>query len=149
LTVILFCDVMDAGTVTLTVTKTGLRALRKPSGPTAGRAREARAVLVKASDGRRVVIALGLVANLTSGTSFTPLVGGDVNGDGLANDRAFFFDPRSAADPVVAQGMDRVLAAAPSGVRRCLRAQAGRVADHNSCRTRWSHSLDLNARLQP
>ncbi|HEU0299674.1 MAG TPA: hypothetical protein VFR37_09475, partial [Longimicrobium sp.] len=93
-------------------------------------------------------LALGLVANLASGTSFTPLVAGDVNGDGLVNDRAFIFDPRSAADPVVAQGMDRLLAAAPSGVRRCLRAQAGRVADHNGCRTRWSHSLDLNARLQ-
>ena len=28
-----------------------------------------------------------------SGTPFTPMVAGDVNGDGFQNDRAFVFDP--------------------------------------------------------
>ena len=39
-----------------------------------------------------------------SGSPFTPIIAGDVNGDGYTNDRAFVFDPASAADPAVASG---------------------------------------------
>ncbi len=35
----------------------------------------------------------------SSGSPFTPLISGDVNGDGYSNDRAFIFDPSSTADP--------------------------------------------------
>jgi hypothetical protein len=39
-----------------------------------------------------------VIARATSGGSFAPLVGGDINGDGRNNDRAFVFDP---TNPVV------------------------------------------------
>jgi hypothetical protein len=86
---------------------------------------------------------------LTSGFPFTPMVDGDVNGDGLANDRAFVFNPASGHDTVIARGMRSLLDAAPPNVRGCLIAQVGRVALRNSCTTGWAPSLDvrLNARL--
>ena len=38
-----------------------------------------------------------------SGQPFTPVISGDVNGDGYSNDRAFIFDPKtSSGDPLVA-----------------------------------------------
>src|SRR5262249_23659162 len=54
---------------------------------------------------------------LRSGLPYTPVVAGDVNGDGFANDRAFVFDGRS---------------------RACLQRQVGRIADRNSCEGPWT-----------
>src|SRR5206468_3728035 len=68
------------------------------------------------------VTALG---RLTSGVPFTPLVGSDINADGARNDRAFVFDPATAADPSVATAMRALLATAPPAVRDCLRRQLG------------------------
>ena len=34
-----------------------------------------------------------------SGLPYTPIIQGDVNGDGYANDRAFIYDPTDTADP--------------------------------------------------
>jgi len=85
------------------------------------------------------------VGSLASGLPFTPFVGGDVNGDGYANDRAFVFDPASPGDPALSGAMRRLLDEAPAGVRSCLRAQAGRIASAGACRTPWSPSLDLRA----
>lgn len=87
------------------------------------------------------------IGSLASGLPFTPLVGGDVNGDGYANDRAFVFDPASAANPALAGAMRRLLDEAPAGARRCLREQAGRIASAGACRTAWSPSLDVRAEL--
>lgn len=87
------------------------------------------------------------VGRLASGLPFTPLVRGDVNGDGYGNDRAFIFDPASGADPALASAMGRLVDDASAGVRRCLREQAGRIAEAGSCRTPWSPSLDLRAEL--
>lgn len=91
---------------------------------------------------------LGLLGQMSSGAPFTPRVAGDVNGDGSANDPAFVFDPARAADPAVAEGMARLLDGAPERVRDCLRAQLGRVAGYNSCRSGWASSLDLRAEMQ-
>ena len=44
-----------------------------------------------------------------AGNPYTPLVSGDVNGDGYSNDRAFIFDPATAADPTVATAMTSLL----------------------------------------
>lgn len=85
------------------------------------------------------------IGQLASGLPFTPLVGGDVNGDGYGNDRAFVFDPASSADPTLADAMARLIDEAPGGVRQCLRAQAGRMAAAASCRTPWTPSLDIRA----
>ena len=39
-----------------------------------------------------------------SGPLFTPMIAGDVNGDGYLNDRAFVFDPARTADTALASG---------------------------------------------
>ena len=89
----------------------------------------------------------GFTGHLASGTPFTPMTAGDVNGDGVANDRAFVFAPGSGPAEV-GDAIAQLLNGAPANVRRCLRAQAGRIAAPNSCQTGWSPSLDLNAQLQ-
>ena len=75
-----------------------------------------------------------------SGYPYTPLVSGDVNGDGIGRDRAFVFDPSSVADPAVAGGMRALLASAPSAARACLASQAGHPAARNSCEGPWTTS---------
>jgi hypothetical protein len=86
---------------------------------------------------------LAVLGRVVSGTPYTPLVASDVNGDGLANDRAFVFDPRGDT------GMRELLERAPSATRACLLRQAGRVADRNGCRTPWSPYLDAQLNLTP
>jgi hypothetical protein len=68
----------------------------------------------------------------------------------VANDRAFVFDPDAGglAGEVPREAMRALLDAAPGNVRGCLRAQLGRIAAPNSCRTPWSPSLDLNGQVQ-
>jgi len=92
---------------------------------------------------------LTAIGRLTSGSPLTPLVGSDINGDGSRNDRAFVFDPASTGDTALANGMARLLSAAPSSVRGCLRAQLGEIAGRNSCRRPWQPSLDLQANFRP
>jgi hypothetical protein len=94
-------------------------------------------------------VEVGAVGRLTSGSPYTPRVDGDVNGDGVANDAAFVFDPAAARDAEVAAGMARLLDAAPDRTRRCLREQLGEVARRNSCRMPWNAELDLQANLWP
>ena len=89
------------------------------------------------------------IARLTSGSSYTPLVGGDINGDGSRNDRAFIYSPSSAPDTAIANGMQRLLAGASAGARQCLTAQAGTIAARNSCRGPWQPSLDLQLNYRP
>lgn len=90
-------------------------------------------------------ITISAIGQLGSGLPFTPLVAGDVNGDGALNDRAFIFAPESTTDASVALGVDRLLETAPSPVRDCLRRQLGSIAERNSCRTPWWSSLNLKA----
>jgi hypothetical protein len=90
---------------------------------------------------------LGIVGRLTSGAPYTPRVDGDVNGDGLVNDAAFVFDPAATADSLVARGIERLLAQAPGGARRCLLRQLGEVAGRNRCSTPWTAEMDLQANL--
>ncbi|HSA57217.1 MAG TPA: carboxypeptidase-like regulatory domain-containing protein [Gemmatimonadaceae bacterium] len=87
---------------------------------------------------------------ISSGAPFTPMVGGDVNGDGARNDRAFLFDPAAATtDPAVATAMTKLLATAPDEVAGCLQRQLGTVADRNSCRGVWQPSLELQVNWRP
>ena len=88
-------------------------------------------------------------ARVSSGTPFTPTVGSDINGDGARNDRAFLFNPSTAADPNVAAGMQRLLDNAPDAVKSCLNGQLGGIAGRNSCRGPWQPSLDLQLNWRP
>jgi hypothetical protein len=84
-------------------------------------------------------------ARLSSGTPFTPLVSGDVNGDGLSNDRAFIFDPASlsTSDPnqaALKAGLENVFAASPA--KACLSQQIGTIAGRNTCESPWFFNIN-------
>jgi hypothetical protein len=87
------------------------------------------------------------VGRLSSGAPYTPLVGGDVNGDGSRNDRAFVFPAGMGSE--AAEGMARLLAQASPSARQCLLAQLGRVAGRNSCTGPWQKSLDFQLNWRP
>ena len=89
------------------------------------------------------------IGRLTAGTPYTPLVGSDINGDGSRNDRAFIYNPATAPDTAIANGMQRLLAGASSGARQCLQAQMGSIAARNSCTGPWQPSLDLQLNVRP
>jgi hypothetical protein len=91
---------------------------------------------------------LFLFGHVQSGLPFTPIVGSDVNGDGLANDRAFIFDP-ARADSAVSSGMRQLLVRAPRQVRDCLARQQGHAANPASCDGPWSATLNLAVLLDP
>lgn len=77
-----------------------------------------------------------------SGAPFTPVVGTDINGDGLPNDRAFVFDPARAAGTTLASDLGSLLSAGGTA-RDCLGHQVGSVARPNSCEGPWTASLNL------
>ncbi len=89
------------------------------------------------------------IGRMTSGVPFTPLVGADINGDGARNDRAFIFDPATAPDTAISNGMKALLAGAPARVRTCLEEQMGQVAGRNTCIGPWQPSLDLQINWRP
>lgn len=85
-----------------------------------------------------------------SGSPFTPLISGDVNGDGYSNDRAFIFNPATAGtDASVASSMTSLLAKADGNVRSCLQKQMGKLADRNSCEGPWTTSASLSISFNP
>jgi hypothetical protein len=85
----------------------------------------------------------------SSGEPYTPLVGGDINGDGARNDRAFVFDPATVADAELAAGLDRLLTQSAPRIRECLQSQVGEIAARNSCRGPRTSSLELRANFRP
>jgi hypothetical protein len=79
-----------------------------------------------------------------SGSAFTPMVAGDINGDGaFSNDRAFVYSPTTTVDTALANGMKQLLANAPGATRDCLEKQINKIADRNSCRGPWISSATL------
>jgi hypothetical protein len=93
-----------------------------------------------------------LFARAQSGLPFTPVVQGDVNGDGRGGDRAFVPVPANTvladpnpADPVPSQ-LAALVANGSSTARACVLAYAGHVADRNGCRGPWTQSLNLQWR---
>lgn len=83
-------------------------------------------------------ISLTLFLNGVSGSPFTPIVAGDVNGDGTNNDRAFVFSPNSFAAVGDAGVYGELVQHAPGYIRKCITQQLDRVAGLNSCRSPWS-----------
>ena len=94
-------------------------------------------------------VELTAVFRYTSGVPYTPMVGGDINGDGSSNDRAFIYNPASAPDTAIANGMNRLLASAPSRIADCLRSQLGEIAGRNSCTSAWQPNLSLQINYRP
>lgn len=97
----------------------------------------------------RQAVSVTAFGRFQSGNPFTPMVSGDINGDGYNNDRAFVYDPSTiaATDPALAANMQNLLAHAPASVRECLRKQVGSLAGRNSCEGPWTESLSLRVSL--
>jgi hypothetical protein len=91
--------------------------------------------------------ALTMFARAQSGLPFTPLVQGDVNGDGRGSDRAYVPDPARESDAVLASGMRGLLAGGSETARECLARQLGAVAGRNACRGPWTATM--NVQWQP
>jgi hypothetical protein len=92
------------------------------------------------------------VGRLTGGQRYTPIVSGDVNGDGSRNDRAYVFDPTSpdiAADTALVNGMNRLLGSVSGRAKDCLTSQFGRIASRNSCSTPFTPALDVQLNFKP
>lgn len=90
--------------------------------------------------------AFTLSGTLRSGLPFTPLVAGDINGDGLANDRAFVFDPAQVRDTDLRRDL-RALLSGSEAARRCLSSQLGHAAGVNSCQSPWVAQLNAEVTL--
>lgn len=88
---------------------------------------------------------IAAIARVRSGQPFTPLVRGDVNGDGFENDRAFVFDPSRVNDSLLARTLTDLIEGPGSPFGECLRSQIGTIARAGSCTTSWVPSLDLRA----
>ncbi len=106
------------------------------------------------NDARHVVIVQGgfstgktgtvtLFARAQSGLPYTPIVQGDVNGDGIGGDRAFIPRPGTTGDPSLDTQLEAALNSGSSSARDCLRANLGRVAPRNGCRGPWSETLNM------
>jgi len=95
-------------------------------------------------DGRAIMFLYG---RLQSGLPYTPMVGSDINGDGLANDRAFIFDPAKVGDAGLAAEMRSLLSTAAPSVKQCLMSQLGQAAARNSCEGPWTAQLNASVRL--
>ncbi len=91
-----------------------------------------------------------MIARYTAGQRYTPLVSGDVNGDGSRNDRAFILNPATpGGDTAVSNGISRILANSTSRVVDCITSQLGTIATRNSCSAPWSPSLDMQLNFKP
>lgn len=93
---------------------------------------------------------LSVIGRALGGSRYTPMVNGDVNADGIRNDRAFI--PLSAdatQDTSVTLGLQRLLAHADSRARDCLETQRGRIVGRNTCATPWFPGLDLQLNWRP
>lgn len=92
---------------------------------------------------------LTLFGRLQSGQPYTPLVVGDINGDGYANDRPFIFKPGGVGvDANVSTAVSQLLATAPSNARACLSRQLGTIVGRNSCVGPWAFA-NLSMQLSP
>jgi hypothetical protein len=86
-----------------------------------------------------------LQVQIRSGIGFTPVAGGDINGDGLANDRAFVFNPQDTS----VSGYRELLSRLSPDMRRCVESQIGSVVRVNSCHGPWSATTNAAFAIDP
>ena len=96
------------------------------------------------------LFSVNTTARVASGTPFTPIVNGDVNGDGLPNDRAFVFGPSSGGtDAAATAQVKSLISGASSRVRECLERQLDHIARRNSCDGPWTATMNALLTLNP
>ncbi len=86
---------------------------------------------------------LTVLARVVSGEQYTPMIAGDVNGDGYLNDRAFIFDPATVP------AMRALLDGASAATRRCLQNQLRQLSALGSCQAPWSANGALALKFNP
>lgn len=102
-----------------------------------------------------VMFALPRIATISasgiamSGQRFTPRVAGDINGDGLANDRPFVVDPNRSIDSELSSQMTRLLSTSDDRAKSCLERTLNSIAPVNACRGPWSFLLNLSISPDP
>lgn len=87
-----------------------------------------------------------LFARAQSGLPFTPIVQGDVNGDGRSGDRAFIPNPSATTDADLATQLRTLLANGSATARACITANLGRIPRMNGCRGPWTESINMQWR---
>jgi hypothetical protein len=91
----------------------------------------------------RDIVYVSAAVQLQSGPRYTPMIAGDVNGDGFSNDRAFIFAPSTSA------AMQSLFATATSSARDCLARQLGRLSERGSCQAPWTANAGLQVKFNP
>lgn len=94
---------------------------------------------------RQASLVLTSFVRIESGVPFTPVVAGDVSGNGIAFDRAYL--PRSEENSALAGALSALAARAPGYVASCLRRGEGRVPERGSCRGPWSADATFQMRF--
>jgi hypothetical protein len=95
------------------------------------------------------VVYLSANVAVTSGQKYTPMIAGDVNGDGSANDRAFIFDPATTADSAISAAMRSLLRNGTASSRHCLQRQLRQLAARGSCQAPWTAAAGLQVKFNP
>ena len=89
------------------------------------------------------------------GVKYTPMVAGDINGDGYANDRAFIYSPvvlmapSSIGDTALANGMLALLTGGSRSARACLEKQLNQIARRYSCDGPWTSTATMSFTFNP
>lgn len=84
-----------------------------------------------------------LFARAQSGLPFTPVVQGDINGDGRSGDRAFIPSLESAQPGSVAVQLQALRASGTPAARRCIDAYSGAIASRHGCRGPWTATMNM------
>jgi hypothetical protein len=84
-----------------------------------------------------------LYGGLASGDRYTPLVSGDINGDGAA-DAAFLPAVSGQGNSEFDSDFAAALANMASKARACVVRQLGQIAHRNSCTGPWQADLDMS-----
>ncbi len=85
---------------------------------------------------------------MQSGQRFTPRISQDVNGDGVANDRAFI-PADNSGDAGLDNELRALIATSPANVQECLLTQRGTIAGEGSCRTSWHGQISTSFVFSP
>lgn len=100
------------------------------------------------------VLRVSWFGQFRSGIGYTPMVAGDINGDGYSNDRAFIFAPGVVSggvggDTAVANGMQALLTSGSRAARECLSTQLGTIAERYSCTGPWTSTASMSFTFNP
>jgi hypothetical protein len=85
-------------------------------------------------------------ARAQSGLPFTPIVQGDINGDGRSGDRAFVPSRTLPINATLATQLQTLLASGSPSARNCVSAFAGQIVPRNGCRGPWTATLNMQLR---